>query len=238
MTFRQLDAYLETRFPTKERIIKPCCDNKQLRFNEIHKVCINCGRMYLDDDEIIIKQQFLNPRYQLTTAIGYSNKNLKSIYRLHKWLNYDYRENMANKNYIEIREIGNKLNLNHKILNNACYIYKTIYIDQNISSRNKIKRSLYIYCLFRSCLDYHKDYDIIQSLKDNNLSIENYNKSLLKVKDENKLFLNPNMTIQFKKLKDNWTTDITLKDIILKYNDISKISKNQKNKLNNNSILI
>ena len=234
--FNQLDTFLETRYPTPPKIIERCCDNRQLRHNDIEMVCINCGTICLLD-EIIIKPQHLNPRYQLSTTIGYAPKT-RNIHRLHKWINYDYRENMANRNYVEIREIGDKLKLNHKVLNNACYIYKRIYIDNNVSSRNKIKRSLYVYCLFRSCVDYHTEFDIIQTLKENGLSIENYNKALMKVDDENKLFLNPNMIKQYKKITDNWTTEITMKDIIVEYNRICKLSKENKYKLNNNSILI
>ena len=90
------------------------------------------------------------------------------------------------------------------MIDNVCCIYKSIYIDRNVSSRNKIKRSLYIYCLYASCVEYNSEFDIIETLKDNQLSIENYNKALLKVEDENKLFLNPNMSKQYKKIKDNW----------------------------------
>ncbi len=235
--FNQLDKYLDEHRPTPPiKIIKPCCDNKRVRCGDIDMVCVNCGRIY-ELDEIVIKQQFLNPKYQLSTTIGYAAKT-RSIHRLHKWINYDYRENMANRNYVEIRDMGNKLNLNIKVLNNACYIYKRIYIDNNVSSRNKIKRSLYVYCLFRSCVDYKLDFNIIQTLKDNKLTIENYNKALNKVIDDDKLYLNPNMERQYKKIIDNWTTDITIKDVIVEYNRICKLSKENKYKLNNNSILI
>ena len=180
---------------------EPCCDNPRIKYDEINSVCISCGRMFMIN-ELIIRPQFLNPKYQLTTTIGYGKIN--RICRLiHRNINHDYRENMANKNYKEIRNIGEKLKLNDKVLNNACYIYKTIYIDRNVSSRNKIKRSLYVYCLFRSCLDYKLEFNIIDTLKDNGLSIENYNKALLKVEDKDKLFLNPHIYTQYEKIKKN-----------------------------------
>ena len=237
---QQLDEFLleSGRINKEEKKEElPCCDNQRLRFDNIYNVCISCGRCY-HADEIIIRNQHFNPKYQLSTTIGYGYK-YKAIHRIHKWTNYDYRENMANRNYIEIREIGTKLKLTKKMLDNACWIYKSIYIDRNVSSRNKIKRSLYIYCLYASCVEYHTEFNIIETLKDNQLSIENYNKALLKVEDKNKLFLNPNMMKQYQKIKDNWKdTKITLKDIILEYNRICNISKKHKYRLNNNSILI
>ena len=236
--FKQLDTYLLESGKTniKEEIEEICCENPRYRFCDYYRTCINCGTM-IPKDEIIIRNQHLNPKYQLSTTIGYGAK-YKAIHRIHKWTNYDYRENMANRNYKEIREIGNKLKLNDKIINNACWIYKGIYINRNVSSRNKIKRSLYIYCLYASCVDYHTEFDIIATLKDNSLSIENYNKALLKVNNENKLFLNPNMVKQYKKVIDNWDKEITMKDIIIEYNKMCKKSKNMKQRLNNNSILI
>ena len=214
-----------------------CCNNTKIRHTDLGKVCISSGLMG-ETHEIIIKPQFLNPKYQLSTSVGYCSKSHSHIYRLHKWTNYDYRENMANKNYIEIREMGNKLKLTMKMIDNACYIYKTIYINKNTSSRNKIKKSLYIYCLFKASNDYDHYFDIIETLIDNNLSIENYNKALLKVDDDSKLFLNPNMPKQYKKLIDNWDTTIELKDIIIEYNRICKLSTHKNERLNDNSILI
>ena len=232
--FKKLDDFIGTNNhkPQEER----CCQKPVIRKMDFFDTCINCGRMYEPFDDII-KEEFLNPLYQSSTSIGYSNK-FKGVYRIHKWINHDYKENMANTNYVIIKSMGKKLGLNEKILNNACMIYKRIYIDNKVSSRNKIKQSLFIYCLYKSCLDYDTSFNIIEALKDNKLSIENYNKSLLKVEDESKLFLNPNMPLQYKKLKDNFTTGITMREIIIEYNRICFISKSKKCKLNNNSILI
>ncbi len=238
--FNELDIFLNNYLMINNQHIpnepEPCCDNPRIRYDEVNKVCVSCGRMFLIDD-IIIRPQYLNPKYQSTTTIGYGGH--KSLYRLHKWTNNDYRENMANRNYKEIKAIGEKLNLNNKVLDNACYIYKTIYIDRNVSSRNKIKRSLYVYCLCKSSYEYKLDFDIIKTLKDNELSIENYNKALLKVVDEKKLFLNPHINTQYEKIIKNWeNTKITKKDIILEYNRICRLSKQKKYRLNNNSILL
>lgn len=232
--FDKLDKFIgdTTTYVTEDR----CCENPVIRNDGIMETCINCGSMNPYNEDII-KKSFLNPRYQLSTNIGYNSK-YKNINRLHKWINYDYRENMANRNYEEMRGIANKLELDDWVINNACMIYKNIYIDKNISSRNKIKRSLFVYCLFKSCMFYNKDFDIIQTLKDNNLSIENYNKSLLKVEDDDKLFLNSNMMIYYKKMNDNFDTNITLSNIINEYNRVCKIEKKNEWRLNNNSILI
>ncbi len=238
MTFNQLDSILDEMNinPKKEIEPIPCCDNRRIIHGTEWDVCINCGTC-IDPHEIIIKRQFLNPRYQMTTAIGSGGK-YKNVRRLHTWANYDYRENMANRNYKEIRDIGNGLNLHQKVLDNACFIYKSIYINKNVSSRNKIKRSLYIYCLARSCVEYHLTFDIIKMLGENGLSIDNYNKAISKVEDENKLFLNVNMVDKMKIAKDNWDIKFTLINIIELYNKNIRISKGAKLKLNNNSILI
>ena len=238
MTFKQLDKILDDANinPIKEIEIIPCCDNKRIIHTDEWDVCISCG-LCLDPTDIIIKRQFLNPRYQMTTSIGGGGK-YKNVRRLHSWANYDYRENMANRNYKEMRDIGNKLNLHQKVMDNACYIYKGIYINKNVSSRNKIKRILYVYCIYKSCMEYKRKLDIISLLGENDLSIDNYNKAISKVEDEDKLFLNVNMMDKMKIAKDNWDIKFTLMDLITLYNKNIKISKGNKLKLNNNSILI
>jgi hypothetical protein len=212
-----------------------CCSNKEIKTDGIMDTCINCG-LTLEHREDIIKKDFLNPKYQLSTTIQY-NKKYNNINRIHKWSNYDYKENMANKNYEEINNIGEKLNMETWEIRNACMIYRNIYIDKKISSRNKIKRSLFVYCLYTSCCQYNKEFDIIKTLRDNDLSIENYNKAICKIVDENKYFLNTNMTKYFYKLK-NFNNDITMIDIIKEYNINCRRGKNKKCRLNNNSILI
>ena len=238
MTFNQLDSILEEMNINTHQYQepKPCCDNPRIVHKTEWDVCVNCGTC-MDLTDIIIKRQFLNPRYQLTTSIGGGGK-YKNVRRLHTWANYDYRENMANRNYKEMRDMGYKLNLHQKIMDNACYIYKGIYINKNVSSRNKIKRSLYVYCIYRSCMDYKKSINIIDLLNENELSIDNYNKAISKVEDENKLFLNVNMIDKMKIATDNWDIDFTLMDLITLYNKNIRISKGNKLKLNNNSILI
>ena len=53
---------------TKEPIINKCCENPDIRTDGISNTCIKCGRMS-NLEEIIIKKQFLNPKYQLSTNI-------------------------------------------------------------------------------------------------------------------------------------------------------------------------
>lgn len=229
-----LDEYLDQCLGPIVNTPGVCCSSQNIVIREEWNVCTNCARIF-DKDETIIKEQFLNPKYQLTTSIGFG-PNSRVIRRLHQWTNHDYRENMANNNYIEIRELGKQLN--SKVLDNACFIYKGIYIDNNVSSRNKIKRALYVYCLNKSCDDYNVYFDIIKTLNDNKLSINNYNKALLKVNDEDKLFLNRQIVNKYKIMSDNWNVKITIKDIIIEYNRLFKIIKQNKYRLNNNSILI
>ena len=191
-----------------------------------------------DKVDIIIRPIFLNPKYQNSTTIRFGGKGCQGVRRIHGW-QPDYRENMANTNYKEIRSIMKHLNLHDKVYNNACFIYKGIYIDENISSRNKIKRSLFIYCIFKSASEYKVGVDVIALLERNALTIGNYNKALLKIDDDEKLFLNKNMKNKFHLLNKNWKDNtITLMDIIIKYNHLLKSNTSIVNKLNNNSILL
>ena len=108
--FAKLDKFIDERdVPTPLKHINhihtPCCGNPKIRYNEIDKVCISCGLIGAPDYSII-KEQFLNPKYQLSTTIGYGGN--KAVHRIHKWNNYDYRENAANVNYKVIKDMGEK----------------------------------------------------------------------------------------------------------------------------------
>ena len=107
-----------------------------------------------------------------------------------------------------------------------------------MSSRNKIKRSLFLYCLYQSAIEYDTYFDMISALKDNNLSIENFNKALLKVKNPKKQFLNSTMEKQYKRLSLTYPKNkITFRNMIAEYNRVVRLSTQKGLKLNNNSIL-
>jgi hypothetical protein len=240
--FKKLDDFL---FGKNEinHISSPveCCSNPKIRCCEIEDVCINCGSI----NSNIVEQppdeltSVLNPKFMLTTFVPYSSK-YRHIHRLHTWhpQNFCYKENMALQSYKFIKKICDQNKLNEKIYYNSCFHYKRIYIDDNISSRNKIKRCLLIYCIHRSCKDYNKKVNVITILKSNHLSITNYNKALSKIVDKDKLYLNNNMEKYYETLVEFYDTNITIYDIIKYYNEYCKYSREYSIKLNNNSILI
>lgn len=229
-----------------------CCESPSIFHEDVYRVCRNCARIFMHPEEDICFSNQLNPKYQLTTAIAYSNKNMRDVYRIHKWLSYDYRENKANEQYYFIREIGEKFDMNERMLDNACYIYKSIYIDENVSSRDRVKYALYIYCIKKTFDRFNKSFDIIRALEDTtlpkkdklghityvSLTIKNYNDAISKVKDDDKLYLNENIPSMFRLMKKNFSTNINMNDIIKEYNKNYKTCKEKGIRLNNNSLLV
>ena len=143
--FKKLNEHEE-----KEEIKEDCCDNKKTIIDEPNniEICENCGNTEIYYE--LIQENYItqtNPHYKLTSVIPYSNK-FKHLNRLQKWQNYSYEENTALVSYKDIRIIGLEINLSNEIINNAIQLYKHFYINEKISTRNKIKKSLYIYCLF------------------------------------------------------------------------------------------
>ena len=224
--------------PDIEGMLDKCCDKMKLRKGLEYRVCVSCGRCNGKSREDTEYYEVLNARYQNTTTIGYA-KNSKKLHRLHKWTNYDYRENMAMKNYKTIRDMCEDFGLHNRVKDNACFIYKRIYIDKMVSSRHKIKECIFMYCILHSCNDYKINFDIISNLRKYNLNINKYNKALLKIEDDDVLFLNKNMESYYNLIIHNFhDKKIKMSDIIILYNILYKKSKNNTYKLNNNSILL
>ena len=232
------DQYLkslnEYTLEEKEEKIKDCCPDKKIIIDESNniEICKNCGNTEIYQE--LIQENYLtqtNPYYRLTSIIPYSYRH-RNIYRLQKWNNYSYKENTAIKSYNDIREFGLKIGLSNDIINNAIQLYKHFYYEKEISTRNKIKRSLYIYCLFYYSFE-DNFFNIFKVLEDNNLSIKNFNKAIIRT-DINKYFLQQNMEKYIDLIQKNYQKQFKLKDIIIKYNFLLK----KNNKFNTNSILI
>ena len=175
--FKKLDDFLDNNKIEHNYI--DCCENMEKREKENYIVCISCGRMFplIEETDPPI---YLNPRFQLKTYIKYSSK-FRNLCRLNMW-SMDYRENTANNSYNEIKKICEDYNLNDKIYSKACFLYKYIYIDRNITSRNKIKRSLYIICIKKSASYFSQKLNIKNVLEDNGLTFKNYQKAYGKIK--------------------------------------------------------
>ena len=230
--FDELKKYEEEE--EKEIIKKSCCNNQIIIVdvpNNI-EICSNCGntlKYYELIEENAITQ--INPYYRLTSIIGYSYK-FKNIQRLQKWSNYDYKENTAIASYKEIRKLGLEIKLNNEIINNSIQLYKEFYIHNGISTRYKIKLSLYIYCLFYNSFEKNF-FDIFYVLKQNNLTTDNFNKAIYR-SNLNKYYLHQNIEKYIEIINKKYNINFELKKIIICYNEY--LIKNKK--LNNNSVLI
>ncbi len=229
--FEILEKYNEEK---KEEIIEDCCDNKQITIDEPNniEICESCGvcKIYHEfTQENYLTQT--NPRYKLTSVIPYSNK-FKALNRIQKWNNYSYEENTALQSYKDIRIIGLELKLNNEIINSAIQLYKNFYIGEKISTRNKIKHSLYIYCLFYYSFE-NNFFNIFEVLKRYKLSIDNFNKAISRTNFQ-KFFLQQNMINYINIIKKKYNIEYELKQIILLYNEYLK----NKNKFNSNTKLV
>lgn len=216
---------------------KVCCNNQQILIMDNTNVCENCG-MVIDKEiyENLDNEKFMvyNPKFALSTKIEYKNKYRK-LCRLQQWASYDYKENTANNSYNEIKKIGNIFNIETTILDNACCLYNDIYMKQQISSRNKIKRSIYIYCIYKSCLLKNiYDIDLLEMIEKNNLTIDNFNNAVIKLNDKNYL-IHKDMKKYINNAKKDYDITLTSYEIVKEYNEY--INKNTK-KINKNSLLI
>ena len=229
--FKQLEKYNEEK---KEEIIEDCCNNKKIIIDEPKniEICKSCGNteIYIE----LIQDNYItqtNPKYRLTSIIPYSFK-YKHLNRIQKWNNYSYKENTALKSYKTIRNLGLEFNLNNEIINNAIQLYKKFYYQDKISTRNKIKRSLFIYCLFYFSFN-NNFFDIFEKLKIKNLSVTHFNKAISR-SNLNEYFLQVNMKKYIQLIEKKYKKFFELKQVIIKYNELLK----KNDKFNTNSILI
>ena len=221
---------------------KDCCENKELSLIDNFYVCINCAIVHNNDDyEKLDNGKFFNtfnPKFQVSTKIEYKNK-YKKLYRLQKWNNYNYKENTLQESFRDIKKIGKKYNITIKLLDEACKIYNNIYMKENISSRNKIKKCIYIFCIYQTLFNNNctNDINIFNVLKDYKLSINNFNSCLIKL-DINLFFLHEDMEKFIKITKENYKIDININYLIELYNQNLIKLKNNNIKINKTSLLI
>ena len=214
-----------------------CCDNEKLVLDQQmnRNICRNCGQVGEIPDEVNFVHTLRNPKYRMSTRMGYSIKYSK-LHRIHKWNNYDYKENAANANYIDITLIGNKLHLSNLMIKDACNLYCKIYIGEEVSSRDKIKTCMYIYCLYRSAIHYGIEFDLFDILKKEKLSIDNFNKATDKL--DNKLLLNKDMPEIIKIANKNYNKNLNTYKVIIKYNEIVAKLRIINKRLNKNTALL
>ena len=198
------------------------------------EVCTYCGetKKYIEGDEPI---NHLNNKYHLTSMIvgGKNCRNNYVIKKLHKYNNYDYKEVTMNKSFKEIKKICDHFKLSNKIYNNSVCKYKNIFLDQNISSRDNIKKSVYIYCIVFSC-DYNNiEIDVDNLINYLNLKRKHYIKALKKLDKNNTYFVKDLVESKIQTCLEN---NIVIDKKII-YNDYHKyIVKNLK--INKNSLIL
>ena len=174
----KLDKFLKTYLPNEDKIIKSCCNNKQMFIspNLIKYVCINCGittnDIYNVDDVEKFKGNYVK------TFIGYSaNSKLRSkIYRLQKWNNYDRLDIKMN----EYLEFITNLPIDDELVITFTRIkFKELLPKMNIRGNNR--KALICYCLYNSYLYYKKDVDIDDLMVMLNINYKNYNDTNKKI---------------------------------------------------------
>lgn len=159
-----------------------CCEDMihEVYHNQQTKVCINCG-LVSSYQEHINQNTRLNNKYNLSTTVSTFNNKYKTLNKLNNWFNYDYKENTLMKSCDEIEKICKNFNLN-KIIKKAKFLYKNIYIDNNITSRNKIKNALYIYSIYLICKKNNIEIDLDDLLVYSNIKLNHFMKAISKLK--------------------------------------------------------
>ena len=174
----KLDEFLKTYLPNEDKILKSCCDNKEMIIspNLIKYVCINCGttndNIYTVDDIEKFKGNYVK------TFIGYSanSKLRRKIYRLQKWTNYDRLDIKMNEylEYISNLPIDDEL-----VITFTRIKFKELLPKMNIRGNNR--KALICYCLYNSYLYYKKDVDIDELMVMLEINYKNYNDTNKKI---------------------------------------------------------
>lgn len=217
----------------EEKVEKDCCDNPIIVFTDTYKVCENCAIVKKNDLEYQRPIKYLNNRFHLTTMISKSNRKYYHLNRLQKYNNYNYKEVTMLNSFKEIKKICNKFDLPSQIYDVAVTKYKDIYIDKGISSRDNIKKSIYLYCIIFSC-DYHNQNKNLENML-NHIKVKkkHYHKAVKKVNKNDIIFIEELLDKKLIECKNN-NIIIQKNDIITLYNNYSKY----KLKLNKNSLIL
>jgi len=191
---------------------KSCCKEEDLIETDYGLYCcVECGTInesYIKEvPDFVPHISFINK-----TTIGY-NRKYHNVRRLHTWASYDYYE-VRNYNLLKIIE---EYNLERKVKD----VSKNIFIEhyKKIKTRGKVKFGLVCYSIYKAHLLLKKPVEIDDWIKKLDISINNYNDAVKKVKY--KLYY-PKDINKFLKKVDN---KLNKNDIIKEYNIL--LSKNK-----------
>lgn len=253
MDYLDLLKHLDNKVEIKE-IEEIECEH-DIILSDYTYVCRKCGVIQSEEYEkedynstqhcIQQTSLFFKPRTYISS--GNSDKH-KVLTRLHQWANYNTREVEADKCYGLIKDmliilIPNYEGENHigdKILNHAKLIWYNLYIlaedEKKIRTRSAIRKGVFAYCIFKAFNQFDYNYDIIESLSQLNIPISKYNKALLKVNDEDKIYLHTRL-LKYLEIIQTYRPDISQYYLIERFNENykNKIKKNkQENRINVN----
>ena len=199
-----------------------------------YEVCVKCGlcREYTEIEPTI---KYLNNKFHLTTVIvgGKNTRENYVIKKLQKWNNYNYKEVVMNKSFGVIEKICDNFSLTKKVYFMAINKYKNVFLDDKISSRDKIKRCVYVYCILCSCEIYDIDIDIDDLLDYIKVKKKHYLKALKKIDKNNIYFIKNIVESKINICLEN-NIDVDINDI---YNDYKSL-KNTDMKINKNSLIL
>ena len=242
------------------RTLKKCCETPDIRFDNTYYTCINCCKSSLDNIEYVEPNVYLNTQFHLSTTMS-GNSKYNKLKRFHQWGNYNYKETTLMKTLNIFEIICNHFKMNSRILCRSKFLYKTIYIDNKISSRSNIKNAMYIYCIYESCKEknFKIDLEDLIDFFDKNIknkyikkknikkkkvkfTIDHYSKCLKKIEkylniknEDNTIFIDVKLKKKYE-ICIKKKLDINKIELITLYNKYK--TYNTTKKINNNSIIL
>ncbi len=236
----KLQNYIENEIVLEN--MNMCCDKPDIRFDKTYHTCINCGISRLDNFEIETPNVYLNTQFHLSTIMSGGSGKHNKLKRFHQWGNHNYKETTLMKTLCLFETICKEFGIGERILGRAKFLYKTIYIDNKISSRSNIKKAMYVYCIYESCKENNFEIDLEYLLTYSNIKTEHYSKCLKKIEkylniknEDNTIFIDTKLKKKYeicikKKLNVDKIELITLYNKYKEYNTTKQI--------NNNSIIL
>ncbi len=208
-----------------------CCDDMKLEKDDTFETCINCGVKKLVTFELERPNVFHNRKFHNSTLIGYSSKTF-NINRIHKFITYDYKETTLMKTLTIIGKICLKFELSGYVVEQSKNRYKELYIDKNISSRSNIKKAVYIYCIYSSCMHNKININLNDLIDHMGIKLSHFEKCMKKIDD--KMIFTNNKILKYLKIAEKNNLQITEEILLGEYSKYINLKEN----INENSIII
>lgn len=231
--FNQLDNFINEE--VKEKEDKDCCDNMNIISCMEHNVCENCG--IINDDFCLEENTYNNGTFEknklnhtLKTYMTYSNKkNFKSIQYILKCDNYIYKE----VEELKLKNRFDNLGLKQYLVFHCFSVYKELYDDYNVITRDNIKNALLLWIIevvSKQDGTPLSDEDFFKYFKVLNVDINSYNYLIKKLitklkKCEYEVYLDnlKELPESFLIFKDDIMKKMSMMDFIKTYNKLIKV---------------